>query len=270
MRKIIFMEKQYNVKRPNIPADIIRIIKVEAGHKCSIKYCNEHTYLEIHHINQNREDNSVDNLILLCDKHHKMAHANKIDRKALEEYKKLLNIQIQHYEHIVSNNSGNFYSNLSTDFGNKIKDIGFDWLSNLPKADWALKIDEYNKLCSLLDWLNSRDWAVNNSNTILNFLFQKLSKSINLALKTFESYMIRVNNYYVTEKIYKNRNAYYNQELRTQLEKQYDNHIYNLIDLTIEVARNFNEIFRAIRKEVDSNFLSDFGIIGNLHGEKLV
>ena len=267
------MEKQYNGKRPNIPADITRIIEVEAGHKCSIKNCYEHTYLEIHHINQNREDNSVDNLILLCDKHHKMAHANKIDRKALKEYKKLLNIQIQHDEPIVSNklnNSGNFYSNLSIDFGNKIKDIGFQWLSNLPNADRALKIDEYNKLYSLLGWLNSRDWIVNNSNTILNLSFQKLSKSINLTLKTFESYMTTVNDYYVTEKIYKHRDAYFNQELKTQLEKQYDNHIYNLIDLTIEVAQNFNEIFRTIRKEIDSDFLSDVGIIPNLHGKKLV
>lgn len=66
MKKIIFMEKQYNWKRPNIPANITRIIEVEAGHKCSIKNCyDDHTYLEIHHINQNREDNSVDNLISL-------------------------------------------------------------------------------------------------------------------------------------------------------------------------------------------------------------
>lgn len=85
------MGKQYDDKRPNIPAEARRTIEVDAGHKCTVKNCNEHTYLEIHHINQNREDNSIDNLILLCDKHHKMAHANKIDRKALKEYKKLLN-----------------------------------------------------------------------------------------------------------------------------------------------------------------------------------
>ena len=44
----------------------------------------------IHHINENREDNRVENLILLCDKHHKMAHAGVIDKKSLREYKKLL------------------------------------------------------------------------------------------------------------------------------------------------------------------------------------
>lgn len=81
----------YEKDRPSIKADIKRAIEVEAGHACSIKSCNEHTYLEIHHINENREDNKQSNLILLCDKHHKMAHAKKIDRKALKEYKKLLN-----------------------------------------------------------------------------------------------------------------------------------------------------------------------------------
>jgi len=57
-----------------------------------VRFCGEHTYLEIHHINQNREDNRVENLILLCDKHHKMAHADVIDRKALNEYKKALKV----------------------------------------------------------------------------------------------------------------------------------------------------------------------------------
>lgn len=80
----------YNADRPSIPAHIKREVQVEAGHKCSIKGCTEHTYLEIHHINEDREDNRRENLILLCDKHHKMAHSKVIDRKALHSYKKLL------------------------------------------------------------------------------------------------------------------------------------------------------------------------------------
>lgn len=87
-------EKKYENDRPSINADIKRAIEVEAGHTCSIKDCFDHTYLEIHHINENREDNSLDNLILLCDKHHKMAHAKRIDRKALKAYKSLLNNRV--------------------------------------------------------------------------------------------------------------------------------------------------------------------------------
>lgn len=84
-------ESKYEKDRPTIPADIRRAVEVESGHECAVKHCTEHTYLEIHHINENREDNRVANLVLLCDKHHKMAHAKVIDRKALKEYKKLLN-----------------------------------------------------------------------------------------------------------------------------------------------------------------------------------
>ena len=84
-------DKPYSKSRPSIPAELRRAIEVEAGHNCAIKGCNEHTYLEIHHIDLNRENNTLENLVLLCDKHHKMSHAEVIDRKALREYKKLLN-----------------------------------------------------------------------------------------------------------------------------------------------------------------------------------
>jgi hypothetical protein len=85
----------YTTNRPHIPADIKRKIKVEASHECTVKNCNEYEYLEIHHIDENRDNNNFDNLILLCVKHHKMAHAKRIDRKSLKEYKQLLNIQIE-------------------------------------------------------------------------------------------------------------------------------------------------------------------------------
>lgn len=81
----------YTKSRPSIPASLRRAVEVESGHCCAIKACSEHTYLEIHHIDENRENNVLENLILLCDRHHKMAHASVIDRKSLREYKKLLN-----------------------------------------------------------------------------------------------------------------------------------------------------------------------------------
>lgn len=82
--------RQYDDPRPPISAELRRAVEVESGHACAVARCGEHTYLEIHHINENREDNRVENLVLLCDKHHKMAHAGVIDRKALHEYKRLL------------------------------------------------------------------------------------------------------------------------------------------------------------------------------------
>lgn len=82
--------ESYQDPRPSIPAAIRRAVEVESGHACAVNRCGEHTYLEIHHINEDREDNQIQNLVLLCDKHHKMAHAGVIDRKALYEYKSLL------------------------------------------------------------------------------------------------------------------------------------------------------------------------------------
>lgn len=109
------MNKKYTEERPYMSAEIERSVKVEAGHTCSVKFCNEHTYLEIHHIDENRENNKIENLILLCDKHHKMSHAKKITRKELREYKALLNtrqrddvvevnneIYKEFYEHLIN------------------------------------------------------------------------------------------------------------------------------------------------------------------------
>ena len=80
----------YDKPRPPIPAATERLVLVEAGHACAIKECRDHTYLELHHIDENRENNDPANLIALCDRHHKMAHAGVIDRKALRLYKQLL------------------------------------------------------------------------------------------------------------------------------------------------------------------------------------
>lgn len=82
--------KTYDGSRPSIPVELRRAVAVESGHACAVTRCGEHTYLEVHHINGNREHNRVENLVLLCDKHHKMAHAGVIDRKALQDYKRLL------------------------------------------------------------------------------------------------------------------------------------------------------------------------------------
>lgn len=84
------MSRPYNSERREIPKHIRREIEIGAGHKCSVTTCQEHTYLEIHHINQNREDSRKENLILLCDKHHKMAHAGIIDRTSVRHYKEEL------------------------------------------------------------------------------------------------------------------------------------------------------------------------------------
>lgn len=125
------MDNKYSENRPAIPAETERMIKVDAGYQCSIKNCNEHTYLEIHHIDFNRENNSFENLILLCDKHHKMAHKKIIDRKALLEFKKNLNTNIEN--HILER-----INNLELKLGNESKiDINEDKIKEVENPEYS-------------------------------------------------------------------------------------------------------------------------------------
>ncbi|MHC8400309.1 HNH endonuclease signature motif containing protein [Pseudomonas sp. MDT1-17] len=53
-----------------------------------MRRCTENfTYNDIHHINENREDNRPENLIVLCLVHHRMAHDGKIKAETLRQYK---------------------------------------------------------------------------------------------------------------------------------------------------------------------------------------
>ena len=83
-------KEPYDSVRPHVPADVRRLVLVEAGHACALRVCGETTYVELHHIDENRENNDPANLIALCDMHHKMTHDGKIDRKSLRLYKERL------------------------------------------------------------------------------------------------------------------------------------------------------------------------------------
>ncbi|MEL7979575.1 HNH endonuclease signature motif containing protein [Vreelandella titanicae] len=79
----------YERERPYMPAEVRRQVMTEAGHCCIVQHCNEHI-VEIHHIDENRENNDPSNLAVLCDKHHKLAHNKAISRMDLRKYKELL------------------------------------------------------------------------------------------------------------------------------------------------------------------------------------
>lgn len=79
----------YEKDRPHMPAEVRRQVMTESGHQCAVQHCGEHI-VEVHHIDENRENNVPSNLIVLCDKHHKLAHSGVISRMDQRKYKELL------------------------------------------------------------------------------------------------------------------------------------------------------------------------------------
>ncbi|MFO0828704.1 MAG: HNH endonuclease signature motif containing protein [Phycisphaerales bacterium] len=78
--------------RPNIPADTVRAVLVEAGHRCAIPTCRA-TTTEIAHIEPwaKSHDNSLANLIALCPTcHARFDQKKEIDSKSIRLYKQNL------------------------------------------------------------------------------------------------------------------------------------------------------------------------------------
>lgn len=84
------MSAKYTKKRTNISAPIRRAINVEAKHQCAV--CEEKVSLQIHHIDLNRENNDLENLLCVCANCHQRAHSPKkkpqISPLEMKEYKK--------------------------------------------------------------------------------------------------------------------------------------------------------------------------------------
>lgn len=70
--------------RKSIPIHTRRVLLVEAGNRCSMPHCKHETGLEIHHIDEDTENASINNLLLLCAVHHAQATRRLIDRKTCE------------------------------------------------------------------------------------------------------------------------------------------------------------------------------------------
>jgi hypothetical protein len=78
--------------RPNIPAETVRAVLVEAGHRCAIPTCRA-TTTEIAHIEPwaKSHDNSFANLIALCPNcHTRFDQKKEIDTKSIRIYKQNL------------------------------------------------------------------------------------------------------------------------------------------------------------------------------------
>ena len=67
--------------RMPIPMEIRRRVHIRAGHQCQWEGCHNESHPEIHHIDRNRSNNQLSNLILLCGHHH-----NEADHGAKPSY----------------------------------------------------------------------------------------------------------------------------------------------------------------------------------------
>ncbi len=87
------------MQREHIPAEIKRVVLVEAGHRCAIPTCRA-TTTEIAHIIPwaKTQDNSFKNLIALCPNcHTRYDQKKEIDQRAMEMYKHNLSILNNRY-----------------------------------------------------------------------------------------------------------------------------------------------------------------------------
>jgi len=82
------------VSRDAVPAEVVRAVLVEAGHRCAIPTCRS-TTTEIAHIVPWAEshDHSFENLIALCPTcHTRYDQKKEIDRKSIRMYKRNLGL----------------------------------------------------------------------------------------------------------------------------------------------------------------------------------
>jgi len=60
------------------------------GHKCVV--CGFDKVIDVHHLDNNRQNNTKENLVTLCPNHHYMIHRTKFANEVLEEIKKYLGV----------------------------------------------------------------------------------------------------------------------------------------------------------------------------------
>lgn len=197
-----------------------------------------------------KQVNSFNNLILLCANHHKIIddnpeqytvkdlkimkseHEDRV-RKALEDK---TDFDDMYYESIV------YYIDMMLEF-----DHWDTWTSYLLSADGpSISVEMMDDIDKVNTFILSRVWFgtyPDLENTI---------KSLRDILIDFENVFIRhsdrKNNWYYTEKFYKIRP--YDEEVTTQLRKEYENHMILINNLVYEITRVANKICDLTRKYI--------------------
>src|SRR5882724_3643380 len=85
-------------RRPAIPAELDRRVRMEAGHRCAIPTCRS-TPMEIAHIVPwaTVKQHRFENLIALCPTCHARYDSGQIDQKSMKGYKANLGLAASRY-----------------------------------------------------------------------------------------------------------------------------------------------------------------------------
>lgn len=86
------MAKNKKIRTP-VLAEIDRLVKVEAGFRCSVHRCGSTSGLEIHHINGDPSNHDPANLLVLCAVCHARTTNGEIDRKSCKMIKQSVSMQ---------------------------------------------------------------------------------------------------------------------------------------------------------------------------------
>jgi HNH nuclease len=241
--------RRYSEPRKSIPESIKTQIRIEAKHCCSI--CGASSPLEFHHIDENRENNSLENIILLCCNHHREFHKGNIKRKELELYKRKLSIITSR------NNELDFY----------LRKIG--WVTdNLFLNQWSsinemigeehyiseLIRDKFIMVANNITQTNFPDGIYSQLNNILN----NLANSLNVIVLAFEQnphveYDAQSKKYYLSRR-WKGRRWYSPEEYNRlhQIDVDFEE---NLCDLYKNLCLNILNLQKYIWEELDFDYL---------------
>lgn len=85
------MTEPIGKSRRHIPKDLHRKLLLECGYRCSVPRCDaQWPTLQFHHIDENPDNSTAENLLVLCPTHHQMVTSKHIDKKSCELLKQSL------------------------------------------------------------------------------------------------------------------------------------------------------------------------------------
>jgi len=213
-------------------------------------------------LSKNRRD-FYDNLILMCNNHHKVIDDQKEDytieklkkmKKDHEEWvKNSLNIDEERIKSEI------IYSNYIDDWGERAKlDSWKAWTSQLlGSGQPSIHKDKLKELEDLSDWMFSR--ILPGTMIELEDSFENFRRVLRDLINTFNLYTMESGGMVFTDKIYKINS--WDPELHKKLRRKYFFHVDLVMDLTIELTRAANYVCDQVRKYILSNFRLEEGIL---------